>query len=247
MPVDAERKDAFMTCLFRAHRWRYTLKVGVRVDARQQQTAATATATSTATVHFLGDESSQSNASIDQLSCDIQPLHTFTRPWRDHFKRGSIVEVRSALGGYTNSSSVDVYGGGGGGRWEKAIVVKLGRDIDNDEHDDIDNVIGDEDGAGGHGQQRREGRMVLVDSSSSSSSSVNTIQRWVNVNSEDVCQEGTHLTRMSTNTGQVSSASTYSPTSTAESPSTSSAEKGPHAATMLLLLMIMMLTGLLYS
>ncbi|CAM9173990.1 unnamed protein product, partial [Ectocarpus fasciculatus] len=142
-------------------------------------------------VHFLG-YSKHFDATIDRLSCDLQPLHTFTRAWRDRLKAGSKVEVRIKNDDTINHDVDD----GGSMRcvWQKGVVVQIGREIAGDD--------AEEDADGDETKQQQDeqvepSRMALVAVMASSTnegcSGANTKKRWIGLDGEDVCQEGTHL------------------------------------------------------
>lgn len=78
--------------------------------------------------------------------------------------------------------------------WEKGVVVQIGRDSAGGDAGE------DADGAEKKQEEDEEvdpSRMVLVavmaSSTSESCSSANAKKQWVNLDGEDVCQEGTHL------------------------------------------------------
>ncbi|CAM9531598.1 unnamed protein product, partial [Ectocarpus sp. 6 AP-2014] len=138
-------------------------------------------------VHFLG-YSKQFDTTIDRVSCDLQPLHTFTRAWRDRLKAGSKVEVR-VRGAFENDDAINhVDGARIKCVWEEGVVVQIGREIAGDdagEDADGDQTKQQED------EQIEPLRMALV--AVTASSNTNTKKKWVNFDGEDVCQEGTHL------------------------------------------------------
>lgn len=72
--------------------------------------------------------------------------------------------------------------------WEKGVVVQIGREIAGD--DAGEDADGDETKQQGD-EQIEPSRMALV--AVMASSSTNAKKQWVNLDGEDVCQEGTHL------------------------------------------------------